>query len=351
MRAVRTLQTPSGGWIGTEHASGGPRPLVGDIGCLMLNFGHMPRSGVGDLSVHLADHFASSGVTTWRFDFPGLGDSPGETPAAERVLFRRIQAGRYVEPCLELVRELRATTGIERWILGGLCGGAVTTVLAAQHCREILAGMLLIDLDVSLLPEMECAAAGDPGEQPTLSTLSTADGPEPSAPMASTPGQKKAANGRGGSSYAPFLQRLFSRRTWIRFATGEGRLGGRLPGLRKVVGRALSTGTHPELPPDRNQPVIEALCTIVDGQLPVLSIRAKGKMRDLYSEAVDQVCFRDGLPAHYRVLRLDGTNHVFTSGAGEASIVSAIGGWLGLPNHANGHLGAQAPITSGEVRA
>ncbi|MAE29633.1 MAG: hypothetical protein QF724_11445 [Planctomycetota bacterium] len=295
---------------------------------MLLNFGHMPRSGVGDLSVHLADHLAAAGLSTWRFDFPGLGDSPGETPAAERVLFRQIQAGRYVDPCVELLTELSALSGIKRWILGGLCGGAITSILAAPQCRELLSGLLLVDLDVSLLPEADGGPVhaqsqrgqGDPsGAERAVAAIVKED---------AHPSEANLANGNEARSYDPVLQRLFRRRTWIRFATGEGRLGGRLPGLRRIVGRVISSSSIPALPSDSNQPLIESLCQLVEQQMPILSIRAKGKMRDLYAESVDQVCFKPRIPASYRVVRLTDTNHTFTSGGAEGAVMAAVTDWL-----------------------
>ena len=348
---MQTMQTPCGSWIGTRHAPNGTPPVIGDTGCLLLNFGHMPRSGVGDLSTHLADYIASTGISTWRFDFPGLGDSPGDTPSAERVLFRQIQAGHFVGPCLELIKELSTKTGISNWVLGGLCGGAVTAVLAARQCEELISGMLLIDLDVSLLPEVEVSAQGVSVVRVAKPDAVPENCHEPLEDVASTCYKDSATNRLTVKSHDSFVQRVFHRRNWVRFATGEGRLGGRMPGLRKIVSRVLAIGNYAELPSDRNQPLVNALCDLIERQLPVLSIRAKGKMRDLYAESVDQVYFRDGIPEHYRVLRLTGTNHVFTSGGGEATVVSAVGGWLETLAEAKGHFEESTQTTSAEVLA
>jgi pimeloyl-ACP methyl ester carboxylesterase len=222
----------------------------------------------------------------------------------------------YVDPCLELLTALSEQTGIGRWVLGGLCGGAVTAVLAADHSPERIAGLLLIDLDVSLLPV---------GEGETISgasSLSEANGDRfPASLSSSLP---------ASSTKGPVLQRLFSRRTWVRFATGEGRLGGRFPGLRRAVGRWIENENErgAELPSDRNQAVVDSLCGLLDHGMSVLSIRARGKMRDIYAESVDHVNFKHAWPPHYQVLRLEGTNHVFTAGEGETHVLEAVSHWL-----------------------
>ena len=82
----------------------------------------------------------------FRFDFSGLGDSEGvidEPYLAD--FYGTIALGRYVTDTVDAMDWLRGQYPVNRFVLGGLCGGAITGVLAAPQ-RSDVAGLLGLGL-------------------------------------------------------------------------------------------------------------------------------------------------------------------------------------------------------------
>jgi uncharacterized protein len=112
-----------------------PRP---DQWVILLSPGIKGRVAPHQLNCKLAAVLVARGFRVLRFDFYGLGDSEGRLD--ERLLkdlYGSIQIGRYVDDVLASMNWLRATHGAGRFIVGGLCGGALTGLLAAARDTRI----------------------------------------------------------------------------------------------------------------------------------------------------------------------------------------------------------------------
>lgn len=96
-------------------AVGGKHP---PLACLLLNAGVIHRIGPHRINVKLARALAAVGVTSIRFDLSGLGDSRAATSAAD---FR----GQAVTDMQAAMDHLERTRGIRRFMLMGICSGAV----------------------------------------------------------------------------------------------------------------------------------------------------------------------------------------------------------------------------------
>ena len=121
-----------------------------DIGIVLLSPGVKSRVAPHRLYVKMARHFAARGITVLRFDFAGLGDSTGVVKEAMLAdLYRSIQLGRYTDDTLRAIEWMREHAGVHRVVLSGLCGGAITGLLAARHSAHV-AGLLGIGLPVIL---------------------------------------------------------------------------------------------------------------------------------------------------------------------------------------------------------
>jgi pimeloyl-ACP methyl ester carboxylesterase len=92
----------------------------------------------------------SMGYSVLRFDFFGLGDSEGELyePMLADV-YNHIEVGRYVDDTLSALAWLRQSQGFRTFILGGLCGGAITALLAAERDASVEA-LLSLGMTVTL---------------------------------------------------------------------------------------------------------------------------------------------------------------------------------------------------------
>jgi hypothetical protein len=96
------------GRFGVLQTARTPRAVM----LVLLNAGAVHRQGPFRLYVHLARRLAALGFSSLRFDQPGIGDS---LQAAERPL-REIVG--------EVLDQLQAQTGCERFVIGGICSAA-----------------------------------------------------------------------------------------------------------------------------------------------------------------------------------------------------------------------------------
>jgi hypothetical protein len=112
-----------GGLVGIVcQPDAGPRP--GTPAVLLFNVGLNHRVGPGRLNVDLARSLARSGYASLRFDLSGLGDSEqrGDT---------RSDAERSVVDLREAMDFLQGRSGVEAFVVVGLCSGVDGTHAAA----------------------------------------------------------------------------------------------------------------------------------------------------------------------------------------------------------------------------
>jgi pimeloyl-ACP methyl ester carboxylesterase len=146
---MRQLTTLDGGGVllhGTYHK---PTSLAGSeaalspttLGIMFTNALSSPRSLVGDSGVYWATSFASRGYPSFRFDFPGLGDSYGEIP---NDLLRFTNEGGYAAVASSKARELVQKYHLTGVVMFGHCAGATTAIYGASTCTECK-GLVLLD--------------------------------------------------------------------------------------------------------------------------------------------------------------------------------------------------------------
>ncbi len=108
------------------------------IPIILLSPGIKSRVAPHRLYVKLARRLAKLGFLVLRFDFSGLGDSEG-TVNEELVpdFYATVQLGRYVEDTRAAMDWMEREFGASRFILAGLCGGAITGVLAGARDQRV----------------------------------------------------------------------------------------------------------------------------------------------------------------------------------------------------------------------
>ncbi len=117
---------------------------------VLLSPGVKMRVGPGRLYVPLTDSLVEMGYRVFRFDFYGLGDSSGELQETMLAdVYNNIEVGRYVADSRSALQWLRQNTGAKKFILGGLCGGAITALLTAEREPDV-EGLLSLGMTVTL---------------------------------------------------------------------------------------------------------------------------------------------------------------------------------------------------------
>jgi alpha-beta hydrolase superfamily lysophospholipase len=117
---------------------------------LLLSPGVKMRVAPHRLYNKMTARFVSLGYTVFRFDFHGLGDSGGLAPEALLAdLYGATQVGRYVGDTVAAMDWMQRTYGTSRFIAAGLCGGALTGLLAAQRDPRIVS-LLALSIPVIL---------------------------------------------------------------------------------------------------------------------------------------------------------------------------------------------------------
>ena len=180
MRKALQLDVAGRRLFGTlhDHDSSSPsqarRPYQ-RIGVLLLSFGQQPRSWVGDLGSSIADRLGGRGYPAFRFDMPGLGDSPGDIPVHLEELWRNIQLGAHERPLLELCEELARRFSLRGLVVGGFCGGAVTALLAVTARPPLLLGVALLEPDLALARTNSPSAATPPAPMTVDSFMESVD--------------------------------------------------------------------------------------------------------------------------------------------------------------------------------
>jgi hypothetical protein len=126
------------------------RPAVSDLAVVLLSPGVKMRVGPQCLYRRMADEFLAIGLPVLRFDCHGLGDSEGTLPEELlRDVYNHIEVGRFVDDTVDAMDWLQQSRGYGRFILAGLCGGAITGLLAGERDRRV-AGLLGIGLTAVL---------------------------------------------------------------------------------------------------------------------------------------------------------------------------------------------------------
>ncbi|MET0067927.1 MAG: hypothetical protein ABW076_16405 [Candidatus Thiodiazotropha sp.] len=113
---------------------------------LLLSPGIKMRVGPHRMYNKLARILVDRGLNVLRFDFYGLGDSEGTIEESVLVnVYNSIQDGRYINDTLDAMDWLEQTHGQQDFILGGLCGGAITGMLTG--CTDArVSGLLALGL-------------------------------------------------------------------------------------------------------------------------------------------------------------------------------------------------------------
>lgn len=108
------------------------------IAFVMLNAGVVSRIGPHRFNVKLARHLASLGFSSVRFDLSGQGDS--RPPTASAASSQEEQVMLDLRDALDHIAQ---TTGVERFVIAGICSGAVAAYFYAQRDDRVIGTWML----------------------------------------------------------------------------------------------------------------------------------------------------------------------------------------------------------------
>jgi uncharacterized protein len=119
------------------------RPAVnraGGAAVLLLSPGIKGRIAPHRLYIKLARQLCDAGFMVLRFDFYGLGDAEGELEE-KRVadVYATVAMGRYTDDTLAAMNWMQHEYHVDRFVLSGLCGGAITGLFAGARDPRVQA--------------------------------------------------------------------------------------------------------------------------------------------------------------------------------------------------------------------
>lgn len=131
-----TFMNPSGHRLfGMYHL---PEHSTKETAVVILNPGLKSRVAPHRLYVKMAARFCELGYPVLRFDPHGVGDSEGvieQNLAAD--FYGTVQVGRFVADTRSAMDWMEKECSISRFVLAGLCGGAITGLLAGAVDKRV----------------------------------------------------------------------------------------------------------------------------------------------------------------------------------------------------------------------
>jgi pimeloyl-ACP methyl ester carboxylesterase len=320
-REVEVVDLPHGRCVGTHHV---PTSPTGRIGLLWVNFGYVPRDGHGGLATLASDALAAHGVPCARFDLPGLGDAPGPLPPRTHDFFPVVTSGTFTAVTAELVEHVCTQRSLDGVVLAGLCGGAVNAIFTAGAAPHRVKGLVLLE------PELYVSEPRDAqGEVVPLRFR-----PWLRQQLPSRRGPLLAALDRALALQLPFEdvakravlraipKQAFNYWGWMRLLTSEGKHSRFVPLPRKALLEFFMSRSG--LPAVTNVPLAAIWKQWVDDGRPALVITARGKLRELFFDRINGalgVSLDRPTTVH---LRLERTNHIFTTGGAIEAVTQAL---------------------------
>lgn len=285
-------------------------------GVLLLSFGQQPRSWVGDLGSSIADQLDAQGYPAFRFDMPGLGDSPGDIPVYLEELWRDILLGIHEAPLHALCDELARRYSLKGLVVGGFCGGAVTALYSVNARSPMMLGLIMLE------PEMALVRTNSPAVKANHAPL-TVDAYQESRDLV--------------------RKRITSLDSWRRFFSGKADLKFWLKlwyGLLDYGARKLKTfGSRKYvLPEETNQRMLSSWQLARRLRIPTLVVSVGSPNRSKYYRAYGLEPGVNDNKSRLQWVEIQNTTHAMLTGGAKDSVGKNIEHWLSdnFPHSSNG---------------
>jgi pimeloyl-ACP methyl ester carboxylesterase len=302
----RCIEIIAGGFrlLGTVHLprtdASAAQSSFDKLGVIVLHPGFLPRSGLGDIAVTLADELANHGILCVRIDFPGLGDSEGNLPKDALTYVQNVQEGRFAEVASECIERIKCCLGLEKVVVAGHCGGAVTGFFSlALHKYDWVCGMIALDTAFNLILEAESTVL---------------DGNRASFREKERVVRKE-------------LYELCHR---LLFKTFLGVTIRKV--LHKIQKRSSApAGGMPEsdrLPPETNRKLLKCVEQVLNSKIPILFVTADDprKLQNEFDYVQYLLSICNAGPVTHKIIT--GTDHAFLAGGGKQKMPACVTEWV-----------------------
>ena len=276
------------------------------IAILLLSPGVKMRVAPHRLYNKMAARLVDLGYPVFRFDFYGLGDAEGDVEVAMLAdLYGSIQIGRYVGDTRAAMQWVSEKYGIKRFILAGLCGGAITGLLTAKGDARV-EGLLGLGIPVIL----------------------------DSAQMDKS---RFLTDGQIDSLHQRYLDKLFSPKYWLRLLTlrSDYRFIWRILKRKLLPPREAPVDakkTSPHEPDDNTNPLFApAFFDMVDNGRKILFIFSGSDRLDWEYEEKFVRRYAERLKeceAHFTVTTIPDANHILSMSEWQQVMLNHSTDWL-----------------------
>ena len=259
----------------------------------------------------MAACFADAGYFVLRFDFYGLGDAEGEVEEEYLAeLYGTVSAGRYVDDTRAALAWMKKETGISRFVIGGLCGGAITGLLAGANDTKVVGLMALGIPVISYSPNIDR--------------------------------QKYLTQGQIRNLRRGYLRKLVDPKSWARLLTFKSDI----KVISKVVGQIINEKRKAAVP-EKNQPAPVKEATGEEDNLNELfppaffSMAKSGAKLLLIFSGADRLSheysekfaarYADELEKHkdaFEIFTIKNANHILSSKEWQQEMLGIAGKWL-----------------------
>jgi dienelactone hydrolase len=278
---------------------------------VFFNIGLHYRVSHSRLFVLQARQLQEAGFVVARADTTRIGYSHGEMPVGRAIdSFDAVQTGLFKEDALLIIRHLKETYRPQRIFLYGLCGGALTAVIAAALEKSV-DGVVFVAGPVTITsPDYE------------LSTLHPHE---------------------AGNLLIGYVQKLLNPKAWARFLTGKTSYKDLFGSIRVKVGEKLSgwkpagataTGDSPsqENKGDLfNNVFLEAFDVMMKSGRSIFFIMPEN---DRATYDFDKMFAKHVLPKyanyakHYEIARIEQADHTFSQPKKARELFESSRDWL-----------------------
>lgn len=286
-------------FIVNNHRLFGIRSFISDrakLAVIFLPAGLKYHVGPHRLHVKLSRSIINENICTYRIDPYEIGESDGLLGANKvQDIWRDIEEGKFVADVVSMIQQIKQQDGIDKVVLFGICGGAVTAEYVAEKIH--IDGIIAINTACLLSSSIKL--------------------------------NKQITNRQMNNIYHNYFKRVFSVDGWMRFFSGKSDYSALIQVAKKLKDRLLSSGDE-EAVTGVNVKYLKLLEKSNDKKIPHLFIFGErdGRWMEFQDIALKKVFNNKLSNEHYTIQLIKDANHEFHLIEWQDKTVEMINGFL-----------------------